>query len=151
MTIEYLTIKQVLVSVVLWLCLSTTSIAAPESKNSETNNLDIELNAQAQQGAACRVSFVLKNNMRQAITGLEFELVLFDNNQQVKSILVINVGTLPVGKTRVRQYGLKNVDCTQISRFLLNDIKVCEGAGLTPQSCLTRLNLSSRTSTKFGS
>ncbi len=138
----------------LWLiALCFSGLFPPTLKASEAKppHLFIELNALAQQSSACRVSFVMQNNLPTPIEELVLEVVLFDQAKRVTSLLVIKSRALPVKKTRVRQYDLKNIPCQTISRFLVNDVKVCKGKSLTPQSCLKALTLNSRTTAKLGS
>lgn len=138
----------------LWLiALCYSGGLAPSLKASEAKppHLLIELNALAQKNAACRVSFLMQNNLTSPIEELVLEVVLFDRAHQVTSLLVIKSRTLPVKKNRVRQYDLKNIACQTISRFLINDVKVCKGQSLSPQFCLKALTLNSRTTAKLGS
>lgn len=138
----------------LWIGFVSNAIAQPEQQADsglEKANIFIELNALDQQDNSCKVSFVLKNNLTVPIREMLLELVLFNQSHQVKSIISIKSGALPVGKTRVKQYGLKAITCSQIGHLLINDIKACQGEGLTPAKCLSLLKLSSRTKAKLGS
>lgn len=121
-----------------------------KSEKSAAGEILIELNRQEQTDANCRVSFLMKNGLEQAITELALELVIFDENSQVASILIIKSGALPTGKTRVKRYALEGVTCAKVSRYLINDIKQCTGGALTPGACLNRLNLNSRTAATLG-
>ncbi len=91
---------------------------------------------------ACRASFVVKNGLTAAIADLTLELVVFDKNGLVERFVNISTGALPAGKTRVRQFDFGALDCAAISKFLVNDVKVCEGKALTPQLCLSVLRVS---------
>ena len=112
--------------------------------------LFIELNALNQNGDACRVTFVMVNNMKTAIDELILELVLFDQAQQVQSLLTLKTRNLPAQKTLVRRYDLKKISCQSIQRILVNEIKVCRGKSLGASGCLKALSLSSRTKAKLG-
>lgn len=145
---------KILLIIFLWIGLISNAIAQPEQqtdKKSEEANIFIELNVLEQQNSNCKVSFVLKNNLAVPIKEMLLELVLFNQSHQVKSIISIKSGALPVGKTRVKQYGLKAVTCKKIGHLLINDVKACQGSGLTPTKCLGLLKLSSRTKAKLGS
>ena len=124
----------------------TASLDAASSKK-----LMIELNSQKQVGTSCQVSFLMKNDLGQEIKQFIFEIVIFDENQQVVKLLVLNSGELIKGKTRVKRYGLKNVNCQKVSRYLINDIKQCDAKGFTPKLCLQSLELTNKTTAKFGS
>lgn len=131
---------------------STLALAETASLNAaSTKKLMIELNSQKQVGTSCQVSFLMKNDLGQEIKQFIFEIVIFDENQQVVKLLVLNSGELIKGKTRVKRYGLKNVNCQKVSRYLINDIKQCDAKGFTPKLCLQSLELTNKTTAKFGS
>lgn len=131
---------------------STLALAETVSLNAaSTKKLMIELNSQKQVGTSCQVSFLMKNDLGQEIKQFIFEIVIFDENQQVVKLLVLNSGELIKGKTRVKRYGLKNVNCQKVSRYLINDIKQCDAKGFTPKLCLQSLELTNKTTAKFGS
>ncbi len=131
---------------------STLALAETSSVNTTpTKKLLIELNSQKQVGTSCQVSFLMKNDLGQEIKQFTFEIVIFDENQQVVKLLVLNSGELIKGKTRVKRYGLKNVNCEKVSRYLVNDIKQCDAKGFTPKLCLQSLELTNKTTAKFGS
>lgn len=109
----------------------------------------IELNAQKQTGTACQLNFVIKNTLGTAIEDLTFELVLFDTEAQITSIMTARSGNLPNGKTRVKRYALKDKSCKDIGKILINDVKSCKGEALTPGKCLSALSASSRTDSKL--
>lgn len=142
-----------LVLIVLSLFYSS-SLALAETASLDavsTKKLMIELNSQKQVGTSCQVSFLMKNDLGQEIKQFIFEIVIFDENQQVVKLLVLNSGELIKGKTRVKRYGLKNVNCQKVSRYLINDIKQCDAKGFTPKLCLQSLELTNKTTAKFGS
>lgn len=131
---------------------STLALAETASLNAaSTKKLMIELNSQKQVGTSCQVSFLMKNDLGQEIKQFIFEIVIFDENQQVVKLLVLNSGELIKGKTRVKRYDLKNVNCQKVSRYLINDIKQCDAKGFTPKLCLQSLELTNKTTAKFGS
>lgn len=111
--------------------------------------LTLELNTVQQQASACRIAFVMHNRLATAIEKLVFELVVFDKNKRVARILAIDIGALPKGKTRVRQFDLTGMRCDKIGRLLLNDIKHCAGPGLSAALCLSRTQTSSRLDRPF--
>jgi len=133
----------------LFLLYSAVPSTASENKKN-TSNIFLELNRLQQTETTCQVSFVLTNNLKTAIDELAFEFVIFDQKQQVFSLLLIKSGELPKAKTRVKRYNLKAVNCSSIKQFLINDIKQCSGHGLTPKLCLSKLELHSRTKAKLG-
>lgn len=143
---------RLIIIVLSLLCTSTLVLAETSSVNTAPiKKLLIELNSQKQVGTSCQVSFLMKNDLGQEIKQFTFEIVIFDENQQVVKLLVLNSGELIVGKTRVKRYGLKNVNCQKVSRYLVNDIKQCDAKGFTPKLCLQSLVLTNKTNAKFGS
>jgi hypothetical protein len=111
--------------------------------------IGLELNTLEQTDDGCRLTFVIRNGMAEPIEALSFELALFDSNGTVRSVIALNAGAMPAGKTRVRRFNLRNVVCADVSRLLLNDITECDGGGLSPADCLRRLKASSRTDADF--
>lgn len=139
-----------LASLVLFIGLLNIIAGASTSLAEQSKLIEMELNAQKQQGDHCQISFVMKNNLETSIKQLSMELVLFDQSSQVLNLLLLNSGPLPQQKTRVRQFILKETRCDTIGQFLINDVKKCEGENLTPQKCLGTLKLNSRTKSKLG-
>ena len=120
-----------------------------EAHPSTTPALTIELNKLVPVNESCQVSFLMRNQLGTALELLTLELVLFNQAQQVHSLLLIKSEAMPVNKTSVRQYLLRDVGCDKISSFLINDIKACKGEGLSPPHCLKSLKLVSRTSARM--
>lgn len=116
----------------------------------EPATLHIELNAMQKSSTGCRLTFLMKNNLQPEITDLSFEVVLFDDQSRVKRIIALKSGSLPSGKTKVKQFDIANETCAKISRILINSIETCKGEGITARICLSKLNVSTRTTTKFG-
>lgn len=115
----------------------------------DDGSIDIQLNAAKASAQGCRVSFVLQNKLPNRIEELTFEIVLFDAKGGVSEFLLLKAGSLPSGKIRVRQFDLKNHACGDISQVLVNDVKACQGEGLTAGSCLDRLKPTSATPIKL--
>lgn len=122
-----------------------------KEKQTSNKSLFVELNSQNQVGPDCQVSFLMKNALGKEVKQFSFEVVIFNEKQQVEKLLVLKSGELAEGKTRVKRYGLKNLTCRNISRYLINDIKQCDAEGFTPKLCLQALVLSNKTTSKFGS
>jgi len=138
--------------VVCLLCLPSFAVAET-GKEQQTSNksLFVELNSQEQVGQDCQVSFLMKNDLGEELKQFSFEVVIFNEKQQVEKLLVLRSGELAAGKTRVKRYGLKNLICSNIRRYLINDIKQCDAKGFTPKLCLQALVLSNKTTSEFGS
>jgi hypothetical protein len=137
--------QMIFVSILL---VAVVLLFAPCVRAQEAPSLSIELNSFAKSKAGCRVNFVMRNGMVSAVESLVLEIVLFNKEGGISRILALGAGALPVGKTRVKQFRLKN--CASLSRILVNDIIACKGEELTPKSCLKVLKTKNRTDIEFG-
>lgn len=113
----------------------------------ELNHLEVVAPAD---GAAelCRVSLVVENTLGAEIADLAIELALFGPAGRVDGMLVLDLGRLPAGRTRVRQYDLEAPGCA-FSRILVNQVITCEGPGLDPRACADALVVTDRTDVPF--
>jgi hypothetical protein len=112
--------------------------------------LGIELNSVSQEGAACRLVFVVENGMGADLSSAVFETVLFDSEGRVVTLTLFDFGALPAGRPRVRQFDLADTACADLGRLLLNDAHACTADGessgaITPEACAAALRWSSRT------
>lgn len=127
------------------LCLVLAIGKAPTLALAEDNaQLSIELNDMTAKDTACRTTFLIKNDLSVGLEDLAFELVLFGKDQRIVQLITVSTGKLPRGKSRVKQFDLKGVDCSAVGRVLLNDIARCRGGDLTPETCLAAAKPSSR-------
>ena len=110
--------------------------------------LDIELNSLSKNQTGCRIDFVMHNRLASAIENLALEIVLFQQDGRIGKILSLKSGALPIGKTRVKRFRLKQ--CDDVVRILINDVTTCTGAGLTPKHCLQVMKTNNRTKIRFG-
>lgn len=125
------------------------SVAAGAS--AETGKIAVEFNdLQAADAGACRAVFVLNNGLDQPLDKLALRVVAFDKEQHATLFLSLDVGALPVGKTRVLRFDLgEGVACDTIGRLVLDDVTTCEGGGASPASCLAAISLSTRAGVPF--
>lgn len=114
----------------------------------ETASLDMELNSLTHSQSECTVSFVMRNNLASAIEALSLEIVLFGADGRISSLHNLKAGELPLKRTKVRQFRLKN--CQGVSRILINEVTECSGANLTPKLCSEKLKTSNKTKVEFG-
>lgn len=112
-------------------------------------SIHFELNSVAAAGESCRVSFVVENKLGSLIEDLKIELVLFNKDGQINRLLSVNFGRMPLNKTRVRQFDLKGVPCSNISRLLLNNVTQCKGEKITLAFCTDAVKTTSRSSVAF--
>lgn len=118
--------------------------AATGSSTAGQPRLEIELNRLEQRDKACRLSLVYRNLLGTALESLQLEAVLFDRDQRVDRFIVLSSKALPVNKMRVQQFDIGGLDCGNLGSILVNDVKACGGEGLTPETCLGKLSLSSK-------
>lgn len=116
----------------------------------EPGKIAVELNDLQQAESGCRAVFVLNNGLEKPLTKLALRVVSFDKEQHATLFLSLDVGALPVGKTRVLRFDLgAGVACEGVGRLVLDDVTACEGAGFEPAACLAAVSLSSRASVPF--
>ena len=113
--------------------------------------LTLELNALQPSEKGCRLTFVVTNSFGVALDKVGFEVALFNQAQVVDRITVLDFKELPQGKTKVRRFDLGELDCTKITRVLVNDSTECAGAGIDPKACIRQLNLTTKSGIQFGS
>jgi len=120
------------------LAFATPVLAADEA-------ISVQLNGAETVGGACRVTMVVRNDLATALSEFGLDLVVFDGSGGVADYAAVDIGALPQGKTRVRQYDVGRIDCGAISSLLVNDVRACKGEGVDPAACLSRLKVSTRT------
>jgi hypothetical protein len=113
--------------------------------------LSLELNALQPSDKGCRLTFVIANHLSGDIAKAAFEIALFDRTGVVDRLTVLDFRELPQGKTKVSRFDLPGADCGKISRVLVNSATTCDGSGIEPSDCLTKLRASTRAKVEFGS
>ena len=112
--------------------------------------LGLELSALQPSDKGCRLTFLVKNDTGAEISRAAFEIALFATDGIVDRLTVLEFKGLPVGRSKVSRFELAGVDCSKVGRVLINAVTACEGAGLTPQLCETKLAPTSKTGITFG-
>ncbi len=140
--------KRLLLASLLAASLSPIALVPPAL--AEGGKITIEFNDLQQADTGCRAVFVLNNGLDTALEKLALRVVAFDTDQKAKLFLTLDVGTLPVGKTRILRFDLgKEIGCDTIGRLVLDDVTACEGGSLEPAACLAQTALSSRAGPAF--
>lgn len=111
--------------------------------------ISIQLNTAETAGDACRLTFVIRNQMSTPVDALGLDLVMFDQSEGVSGYAAVDFGTMPAGKTVVRQYDVGKGDCAGISRVLLNEVRACQVNSAPMPDCLTKLQITSRSEIDF--
>lgn len=131
------------------LALAAALVATPAAAE-EGGAIAVELNdLQAGEGA-CRAVFVLNNGLPNPLDKLALRVVAFDTGGHATLFLSLDVGALPVGKTRVLRFDLgEGVACDAIGRLVLDDVTACDGGDANPATCLAAVALSTRAGVPF--
>lgn len=120
------------------------------SAQEQDNSISIELNNAQSLNEACRLSFLVRNDLGAPLQELGLEIVILDSDGLAQDLMVLNTGSLTPGKRRLRQFDLPDLDCDKIGEILINDISECQSDAMTPAACLAALRLSHRTEIKLG-
>jgi hypothetical protein len=111
-----------------------------------SKGLSLELNTAETVQNACKLTFVITNGHMQQVDQAIFETVLFNPAGQVSVITLFDMGALPPGLPRVRQFVVPEVACEDLGRVLINGVSTCTGAQLPEAACTKGLAISTRTS-----
>jgi hypothetical protein len=115
-------------------------IFATSATAQETPALSLTLDDLTQVDAACRLTFVARNELAAAADPLVVEAVAFDTGGGVARIALFDFGALPAGRTRVRQFDLSETACVDVGSMLINGVQRCVG----PEGCAEALTVASR-------
>lgn len=110
--------------------------AQASALDEEAPALTLELNTLTQLDSACRLTFYAGNYLGADIDHLSLEAVIFTTQAQVERLTLFDLGALPEGRPRVRQFDLPGLPCDTIGQVLVNAMSACEGEGLDPAICL---------------
>ncbi|MER0236632.1 hypothetical protein [Fulvimarina sp. MAC8] len=124
--------------------------AADAASAAEKQAFSIELNRAVPTDNGCRLGFVTTNKLGTDLSKAAFEIVLFNPEGLIERLLVLDFGTMPEGRTKVREFNLSGSSCDKIDRVLVNDVSACEGEGVTNETCASALSASSRGEITFG-
>ena len=117
---------------------------------SESGKIAVEFNDLQPVESGCRAVLVLNNGLGQPLDALALRVVAFDKEEHAALFLTLDVGALPVGKTRVVRFDLgSQLACDGIGRLVLDDVTDCKGGELDRAKCLAAVSLSSRAGAAF--
>ncbi|MEM9709378.1 MAG: hypothetical protein AAF871_11345 [Pseudomonadota bacterium] len=108
-------------------------------------SLGLELNSASESENACRLTFLVSNELGIDVASLVLEIVVFKASGGLDRLTLFDFQEIPAGRPRVRQFDVSDVPCGDIGSVLVNGVDACDGAGLDTSSCLDALTLSSRT------
>ena len=132
--------------------LSALAAAGPAATAEQAGegSIRLELNALEPDDNGCLVTFVVENGFDTAFDEISYEMVLFDGDGLVERMVALDFSPLTPAKTRVRQFGLDGIDCSGLSRILINDAAACRSEDLAASTCIDALETSTRTRVEFG-
>ncbi|WP_322889445.1 MULTISPECIES: hypothetical protein [unclassified Yoonia] len=107
----------------LGLALAVAGSAAAQ----DTGGIVLDLNRLDPVDNACRLTFVADNALV-PLTALALETVLFDQAGRVAALTLFDLGDLPLGSRRVRQFDVAGIACGDIAQVLVNGVASCTGA-----------------------
>ncbi len=117
----------------------------------EDGTLNIELNQAADNGANCRMTYVITNATGVEVNTAPYEMAVYGTDGAVNKLVVLDFGKLVPNHTQVVQFDLPDTGCKAISRISVNDPAVaCEvAAGGPPNLCSDKRSLQSKTPITF--
>ena len=136
----------VAVALTAMLCGPANASADQKSKS----GLSLELNGLDQNGGACRATLIARNGFEATLDQTAFELVIFDKAGLISLMTVFDFGALPAGKTLVRRFDLPKIDCSDLTRILVNGVSRCAGEGVDLARCETHFTTENRAEIEFG-
>ncbi|WIY52925.1 hypothetical protein O9Z70_15965 [Devosia sp. YIM 151766] len=113
-------------------------------------SLLIELNAIEAADAGCKVTFLATNGLEAPIDRTALEVALFRADGAIERMVTLEFKALPQGKTKVLQFQVPALDCDNLGRILINDVKACEGPELNVDMCFDRLETRALPAFAFG-
>lgn len=140
----------------LSLALSAATLFAIGTGSASAQDADqqflLELNnAAPTDSGGCRLTYVATNQSSNEMTKTSYQVGIFDAGGVVRSILLLDFGNLPSGKTRIVLFDLAGQSCTDISRIVVDSAVECTLAdGSASDFCMTGLSTGSRTDIQFG-
>ncbi|WP_102223018.1 hypothetical protein [Acidimangrovimonas sediminis] len=97
--------------------------------------ITVELNKAEKADKACRMTFVTENALGVALDKLSLDVVVFDQAGVVGPRLVLDMGAMPEGKTKVVDFDVPDTECGKVSRLLFNAVQSCTSGGKPVGNC----------------
>lgn len=126
------------------------TLAMSVAVSAQSGNFALELNNASDVDGSCRLTYVATNSTGVGLAKTSYEVAIFDADGRVSNLLVLEFGQLPIAKTKVVQFDLKDNACGNISRIVVNNLAECESAEGSHDFCMSALITSSRTEIQFG-
>ncbi len=122
---------------------------AEDSKPAAGPTLKLELNRLEPTGESCRTYLLVDNKAGPALKSLKADLYAFDTDGVAQKRVAVELGPIQEKKTVVRLFDFAGIACPKIGRVLLNDLLACEGGDATRETCLDRIETTTKTNAEF--
>lgn len=126
-----------------------SSAAVAQSPEDPPSGLFLELNTVSDVDAACRLTFLVRNQTGTTIDHAVFETVIFDKSGGVVNLSLFDFRDLPEDRPRVRQFELPGLACNTVGQALINGASTCIVNGAESGICHDALSLKSRISVEL--
>ena len=119
------------------------------AKAESAAGIAVELNKLEPKEGACLAYLVFENGTQSSFEAFTLDLYIFGLDGTIAKRLAINGAPLPVGKTKVSSFSIKDVACETMGNILVNDVIKCKDGGGAREDCVELVQPSSRNSNKF--
>ena len=109
----------------------------------------VELNKLEPRDGACLAYLVFQNGTESSFDAFTLDLYIFGQDGTIAKRLAINGAPLPVGKTKVSSFSIKDVTCESMGNILINDVIKCSDGSGTRDDCVDLVQPNSRNANKF--
>ena len=111
----------------------------------------LELNKLESVDGNCRTTWVVNNTTGKDLEEMKLDFVAFDTDGIVVRRVIADMGPIHTRHTRVKLFDLKEIDCGNVGRLLMNGVRTCEGesAEIAPDLCADSLLTESRAAVPF--
>lgn len=117
----------------------------------QDGSLTIQLNKVEDNGANCRMTYVINNGTGQQVTTASYEMAVYGKDEAVMKLIVLDFGALVSGNTQVVQFDLPDTGCKDVTRISVNTPAVaCQlDSGSTSPLCSDKRKLETKTAIVF--
>lgn len=133
--------------------LMSATVATPAlAQDDAAPGFSLQLNTAAEtEAGGCLLTYVAVNRTGQDLAAVSYEVGVFDTQDIVTTLLVLEFGDIIDGKTKIVQFDLGGLPCADISRITVNVVTACDLAeGGVGDFCMSSLETSSRAAIQFG-
>jgi len=110
-------------------CAALLLALAPGLAAAGPPSLDLALDRAVDVAEGCAATFVVTNHGAGALEALSLEAVIFDAAGRVERLTLFDLGAVPAGARRVREFVIPGAACDGLSAVLINGVAECAPAG----------------------